>query len=489
MTARSNPPARFFGTLKKNLIFAVVYRRNPDLPCIHTYVTFGSATKGAARAVSSDRSLSLGGYMHQVVTVLGVIGISAALMASPARAQQPDQLPLSYTLALTAVTAHAGAADGAGGVLGNVATGSTLGVDTIPTFDSYFYDPGFTTTGLHQYTWQYRMVGRAPFNGGGDDNRRDDDGPVTHIRAPVVPVTVDLRNADGSPRFVNGQRLISSPAAYVGPTLASPIFQLTGYSSSFTPTQFTDSILRAGFFGVAPQNWHTLLEPSVRPGRTMVLLAGTYRFALNGDGTCCAFILVDEDVFNQAVRPGVGGPTTIVGQAITAGDITTRDISTFLFPNTFLYLNGNPNQCCTLGFHTYFAGPGDQSNGFKERRYVWNYSSWVTLGLFTAGWADVTVLSHELSETFNDPFIGNLVPWWLAPNGNCQNDLETGDVIENLPNAIKTIRLGGTAYHVQNEALLQWFAGQTPSTAINGAYSYPDPVLTTPSVSLSPGCK
>jgi hypothetical protein len=48
-------------------------------------------------------------------------------------------------------------------------------------------------------------------------------------------------------------------------------------------------------------------------------------------------------------------------------------------------------------------------------------------------------------------------------------------------------RLGGTVYHVQNEALLQWFAGQTPSTAIDGAYSYPDPVLMTPAVSLPPG--
>jgi hypothetical protein len=437
--------------------------------------------------------------MRHVITttVLGLIGMSAALMASPVRAQQPDQVPLSYTLGLTAITAPAGAAGGAGGVLGNTATGSTLGVDTIPTFDSYFYDPGFngigtgvTATGIPQYTWQYRMVGRAPFKGAKDDNDPNDDGgPITHIRASIVPVTVDLRNADGSPRFVNGQRLISSPGAYVAPTLASPLFQPTSFSSSFIPTQFTDSILRAEFYGVAPQNWHTLLDPSVRPGRTMVLLAGTYQFALNGDGTCCAFIVVDENTFYDALRPGFGGPTTIIAQAITADDITTQDISTFLFPNIFLNnIGGIPNICCIVGAHDYVPAPGDQSNGFKERRYVWNWSSWVTLGLFS-NFADVAVLSAVLGNTFSNPFIGNLVPWWLAPNGNCQNDLQTGDVIELLPNAIKTIFLGGTAYHVQNQALLQWFAGETPSTAINGAYSYPDPVLTTASVSLHPGCK
>jgi hypothetical protein len=425
--------------------------------------------------------------MRHVITVLGVIGISAALMASPVRALEPDQVPASFALGLNAGTAHMGFDDGAGGVLGNVATGSTLGVDTIQTFDSYFYDPGFNSTGIHQYTWQYRMVGRAPFKRGEDDDRHDDDDPVTRFRAPVVPVTVDLRNADGSPRFVNGQPLISSPAAYVAPTLASPIFQPTGYSSSFIPTQFTDAILRAEFYGVASQHWHTLLYPSVKPGRTMVLLAGTYRFALNGDGTCCAFILVNESTFRNALFPA-GGPTTVIAQAITAGDITTQDISTFLFPNTFLYQNGNPNQCCVLGFHNYAVGPGDQSNGWRERRYVFNYSSWVSPGLF-ASFVDVAVLSHELTETFNNPFGGNSVPWWLAPNGNCQNNLETGDVIEGLPNALKTIHLGGIAYHVQNEALLQWFAGQSPSSAINGAYSYPDPVLTTGSVSQNPSCE
>jgi hypothetical protein len=196
----------------------------------------------------------VGGHMLHVITVLGVIGISAALMASPVRAWGPDQVLQSYTLRLTGGTVQMGVADGAGGVIGNVATGSTLGVDTIPTFESYFYDPGFNTIGIHQYTWQFGMVGRAPFKGGEDDNgHHGDDGPVTRFRAPLVPVTVDLRNADGSPRFVNGKRLVSSPAACVAPTLASPIFQPTGYSSSFRSSpmpycapNFTEWLLGTG---------------------------------------------------------------------------------------------------------------------------------------------------------------------------------------------------------------------------------------------------
>jgi hypothetical protein len=107
-----------------------------------------------------------------------------------------------------------------------------------------------------------------------------------------------------------------------------------------------------------------------------------------------------------------------------------------------------------------------------------NYSSWISPGLF-GEFQDVTALSHEIAETYNDPFVvsdsvHNLTPWWLAPNGNCQNSLETGDVIEGLPSATFPIFLNGFTYHPQNEALLQWFEFESPSSALGGAYSYPN---------------
>jgi hypothetical protein len=103
-------------------------------------------------------------------------------------------------------------------------------------------------------------------------------------------------------------------------------------------------------------------------------------------------------------------------------------------------------------------------------------------------------VSHEISETFNDPFVvsdgkHNLTPWWLSPNGNCQDDLEVGDVIEGLRNASNPIKMNGMTYHPQNEALLPWFEFQSPSSAIDGAYSYPDEgTLTTLSPIELPGC-
>jgi hypothetical protein len=222
----------------------------------------------------------------------------------------------------------------------------------------------------------------------------------------------------------------------------------------------------------------------------MVLIRGTYRFALNADGTCCAFVLIDEGAFINAFFPAAATDTTTpIGAAENAGDIRTRDLSTFLFPNAFLF--DSDGNCCVIGFHTYDLEPGGAANGFREKRYVLNYSSWISPGIFgDPTFGDISALSHEMSETFNDPFVNNATPWWLAPNGLCQNNLETGDVIEGLPNAQFPIVLNGATWHPQNEALLQWFAGVTPSSAINHAYSYPDTnVLTSASVSQNAGCK
>jgi hypothetical protein len=135
------------------------------------------------------------------------------------------------------------------------------------------------------------------------------------------------------------------------------------------------------------------------------------------------------------------------------------------------------------GFHSYDYEPGIPSNGNLQREYVLNYSSWITPGLFGESDTDIVALSHELAETFNDPFIDNVTPWWLAPNGLCQDNLEVGDVTEGLPNDSYPIKLNGFTYHPQNEALLPWFEFRSPSNAIDHAYSYPNTGVVT---ALSP---
>ena len=129
-----------------------------------------------------------------------------------------------------------------------------------------------------------------------------------------------------------------------------------------------------------------------------------------------------------------------------------------------------------LGFHSYDFEPGVPSNGNRERRYVMMYASWIDPGLFIGGFEDVTAFSHEMSETYNDPFVDNQTPWWLSSDpifGDlCQDNLETGDVIEVLSgNPVYPVPMNNRTYHPQNEALLGWFT-RTPLEG--GAYSWPN---------------
>lgn len=415
-----------------------------------------------------------------------LVAVLAVVLPTLAHAQTPDdQVPLGYVANANPRTMRAPEAGAGGGVLGHRSNGNVLGVDSLPNWSSYFYEPGLDSNGFLQFTWPYTMIGRSPLDRGDHDERRDDNGTTT-IGAPIVPVNIDLRNFDGSPRFLNGIRLYIDATPVVAPALKSPVFDTTHYTSSNRPTQYADAIQRAEFFHAAADDWHTILRPRVAPARTMVLIRGTYSFALKSDGTL-AYVLVDLNTFANALFPPTATDTgSIMGAAENAGDVKTTDLSTFLFSNTFLK---DGLDCCILGFHSYDLEPGSAANGWREKRYVMNYASWISPGLFGDTFTDVTALSHEISEAFNDPFVNNATPWWLSPNGLCQNNLEDGDVIEGLPNATFPITMNGFTYHPQNEALLQWFAGVTPSSAIYHAYSYPDiTVLTTGATPMNPNC-
>jgi len=160
---------------------------------------------------------------------------------------------------------------------------------------------------------------------------------------------------------------------------------------------------------------------------------------------------------------------------INAGRFKTNTINVAIFPNTFLCSvnnTGGIGACCVLGFHTFFTDNGTP----KESRWIFAFASWTSPGVFGGGFADITALSHEISEAFNDPFVNNLVPAWQFPNqpGSCQDNLETGDPVEVLSNIVFPVKIGTTTFHPQTEALLQWFEQKTTSSAINGAFSYPN---------------
>ena len=378
------------------------------------------------------------------------------------------------------------------------AMSSVSGIDSLTNWTDQFTEPGFDGAGNPQSVWPYAMVGDPP-----ESNH------ATHIHAPIIPVTVQLLDASGNVAHdpTSGAALIMTVTPGIkDAVIHSPMFESDKYTSG--RGQFTDQLQRASFWNRFHHNdhdwdsdddhgWHTLLRPDLRTTRTMSIANGNYFYATNDDGSCCLFLLVEGNAFSNALFPPTFpvDNTTVIGAAELAGDMTTRDLTTFLFNNVYLY-NGDLSNCCVLGFHEYDFEPGTAKNGNLPRLYVMDYSSWISPGLFGGGFEDITALSHEVSETFNDPFVNNATPWWLSLDpftggGLCQNNLETGDVIEVLSNnTVYPIAHHNRTYHPQNEAMFPWFAFQSPSTARLGAYSFPDETtLTTLSpANLMPGC-
>jgi hypothetical protein len=372
--------------------------------------------------------------------------------------------------------------------------GNSGPIDTLATWSSSFSATGVDATGAPKSIWPFTMVGQSPIRQRDDRHGDGDDrgGRTTWIPAPIVPINLELHEPDGSVLLVDANPV-------VGDVLKSPVFSPTQFSSSRRPTQYADAIQRAQFFSVADDDWHTMLLPRVMRARTIVLTqsadpsAPTYIAQPNDDGSCCLAVQVDKDAFLNALVPQTPTDTsTVMGALENAGRITTRDLSIFVLNNVFFISNSDPSFFGT-GFHNYDSEPGSAANGWRERRYVMAVSSWITGGVLgTEEFADISALSHEIVEAIGDPFVTNETPWWLSPaNFACGNLLEGADVIETaaVGETFPMPMPNGRTYHPVNVALLPWFAGMSPSPAIDNAYSYPNiGVLTSPNISQTPQC-
>jgi hypothetical protein len=76
-----------------------------------------------------------------------------------------------------------------------------------------------------------------------------------------------------------------------------------------------------------------------------------------------------------------------------------------------------------------------------------------------------------MAELTDDPFLTNNVPGWFNPEtGSCGFDLEVGDPLIGV--GLDPITLGGLTYHLQDLTFLPWFSQQSPSTSVNGWYTF-----------------
>jgi hypothetical protein len=344
-------------------------------------------------------------------------------------------------------------------------SGGLPGIDSVPNFTRAFRSQG--------QIWPFTMIGNDPLLG-----RR------TRVPARILAVSLELQNAD----------LVSTTRVPIAPfeerVLRSPNFEESDYSSGHG-IQFADAIQRAEFFHSMQEDWHTELHPATVvdhmtlqiPRFTTVTVDGvptqvrTYFTGTAEDGS--TFVLLLDEFFNDAFF-------NAVSDQIGANHFTTDALNIVLLPNTFLFSEAEgPAGSLTTGFHTFLF---DDSTS-PEPVWISIFASWISPGLFGAGIQDVTALSHEISESINNPFLINSVPAWQFPGfpGTCQDNLEVGDPIEALDNESVPIQInsgpGKFVYHPQIMALLQWFGDDPRSNAIQGAFSYPDTTaLTGPAV-------
>ena len=375
-------------------------------------------------------------------------------------------VPLAAVLGLPAIAAPAGAAPAPTAVrqltradLNRLATSERMpaaraaraaGVErarddqkTLP-----FFTGSFTTDGV---TYPYEMLGSDPSSG-----------RTTRLRTVVVPLRVVFTGF--------AQKATFDPAFAVRNTLASPLYRPARFVNG--TGQFTDMFQRTQFWNAMDpgRRWHTLLaEPEVARTRTITVTPDVAQLDLfNGS----LIGNVDIDVWDAHLH-------AILPSLHLAADETPLFVSQSVTADA-------------LGYHDAFLVP-DGRRGQRVQTLMW--SSWLAQAQVGPLLADVSTLDHEIAEWVDDPFIDNLAPLWANPpnDDTCGDNpfLEVGDPIGNGPDfdlfPTVEVPLGGFTYHLQNLSLLQWFSRESPSSAFDGWYSYPDPTqITTPSVDCPP---
>jgi hypothetical protein len=326
-------------------------------------------------------------------------------------------------------------------------------------------------------TYGYNMVGADPNNCSGADC------DVT-VTVDIIPLNV----------IVDGESFNGSDVADA--TLASPLFALNDYGSTPFATvpgafpdepffirgpggvlsqndagnqlQLQDATMRAQFNKTGSSSYHLRLNPVVHDAITIVVPTGRGLVAQSPNGDHGA--VIDDQWWLTRIKNLNG----------SLGYVDPTHLPLYLTHDVLLPFDHSLNTF-TVGFHG--ADSSQHGNGNQSvQTFAW--ASYLSPGGFDrpnggTGWAftDIHILTHEIAEWANDPFITNFVEPWLtatAPSYGCQNLLETGDPVVAIgfamgtniyfqgPNPDGTQSADGY-YHPEDEAFLPWFMRLAPN--------------------------
>ncbi len=273
-----------------------------------------------------------------------------------------------------------------------------------------------------------------------------------NVAVPVKIIPVRFEFPDGS----NFDPTESGPSCTGGGapldlTLQSPVFSDYDYGDG--DRQFYEFVRRLEFWpftggGRVNPGYSVRVSPSVLPTLPVSLPSGYQTVSAR----CGRFGMVDLHSLEVFLH------TQIFPQFARLG-ITPASFPLFLFTNIVVVDGDN----YYLGYHSSLStSKGVQTYGVAEYDTSQNDSAS----------RDVAVLSHEIAEWYDDPYVNNFTPLWghTGQVTDCYGKLEVGDPLTGAP--LFEIRMpNGVAYHPQETAYFSWFFAQSPGYGSGGYYS------------------
>jgi chitinase len=316
---------------------------------------------------------------------------------------------------------------------------------TVPTFTGSFVANG------KQYS--YTIAGKEPESGG-----------TTEIPTVLVPLSLSF-DARGGLSKAKG-KVVMNAEVDVPEVLHSPIFQRFAFATG--DTQYGDAVQRAQFYKTAVKTgWHTLLEqPRVAaPFRIEVPVVNGYVLHSRQTGESLGVVDLDfiqKQVFQHLRDTGAGPEKLLIA----------------LTRNVVFYSLGDATVCCSVGSH---GAPLNSSGTSTQAFVIGSYFDQSVMPRYT----DVQGISQQIAEWMNDPLHGyrtNEFPAWLKPpeSVGCGGRGESSSYLleqptDFLPDSNSTrVTVHGKTYHLENIALLPWFAQGPAADTFQEAYSFPN---------------
>lgn len=218
-------------------------------------------------------------------------------------------------------------------------------------------------------------------------------------------------------------------------------------------TQYIDAFQRGNFWESVQTNtaYHVLVAPTVLQEQNVNVPLGSGWVITNFNGTTVGAVNGGwfTNYLLQTLLPALSHAQKIHPNGL-------------VIPLTYDVCTGSNSLCIDYGFH------GSASTN-PAQTYAW--ASYIDQNSKGQAPEDVDVLSHEIGEWMDDPFISNTVPCVVT---NPPAHLEVGDPLENHDYCYPT---SNCTYHLQDLVWLPYF-GQTPTTSLGGWFSFQGESLT-----------